>query len=198
MPSWLSGSAVCAAPLAFQDPRRLWFLHPTHGGFSAQVQQFSTVQITYAEQGSQVLLDVLMAEHGLQGSLWKFWTRFNKGKLDRISTQERSCQNLPCKWSSEHSSPSNIWLKPGPSIAVPHALQLRQLNAILHVYFTCRCCLVHVPDFPLVPDRNKGRSPAWNLIYDTHSAFELLNTFEHVYCHVISLSYFLFVCILPL
>ena len=36
---------------------------------TGQYLLFSTVQIMYAEHGSQVLFDVLVAEHGLQGSL---------------------------------------------------------------------------------------------------------------------------------
>lgn len=59
------------SPLSCSGHCWLHSLHALCWPLNAQAQQSSTAQSTYAEHSSQVLLDTLVVEHGLQGSLWK-------------------------------------------------------------------------------------------------------------------------------
>lgn len=70
-----------------------------------------------------------------------FRTKPNKGKLDKMSTQKKSRQNLPCKVCSEgHSLQNDIGpmaVIPGPSAVTSRSLQhflhvLHFANTILH------------------------------------------------------------------
>ena len=90
---WVSSNE---APSPSQDAARF---HPTicrAGCLNLHAQQFSTVQIMYAEHGSQALLDALVAVHGLQGSLWKnpFLTELHMRKLDIMSMQRKTMATM--------------------------------------------------------------------------------------------------------
>ena len=145
--------------------RRCWLrsLHLLGWVWRTHAQWFSTAQRTYAEHGSQVLLDVLVVEHGLQGSLWKIhlelsWMReiwmkcqlrkkhpktrpanyVLKDTLCRMTVDPRLSSLDPALSPHAHSS-SGSWIQ----------FQVRSL--------LCKCHLTHVPDSPLMGDRSKGR-----------------------------------------
>lgn len=162
--TWVSSSEVPGwSPISFSGRCWLQFLHPLCWVFSIHTQQFSTVQSTYAEHGSQVLLDVLVVEHGLQGSLWKIHFKLSlMGKLDKTSTRKNSCQNLPCKlYARGPSLQINIWPKPFSSLDTALSLPIRRSSGSWIKFYVfsslSKCGLMNIPDSPLSGDRSKGR-----------------------------------------
>lgn len=91
-PSWLEFPSLDVpawSPISFLGPCWLQALHLLGWVLSGHAQQFSTVQSTYTEHGSPVLLDALVVEHGLQGSLWKIHLELSLTRESWIKWQLR-------------------------------------------------------------------------------------------------------------
>lgn len=91
-PSWLEFPSLDVpawSPISFLGPCWLQALHLLGWVLSGHAQQFSTVQSTYTEHGSPVLLDALVVEHGLLGSLWKIHLELSLTRESWIKWQLR-------------------------------------------------------------------------------------------------------------
>lgn len=141
--TWVSSLEVPGwSPISLSGCCWLQFLHPLCWVFSFHTQQFSTVQSTYAEHGSQVLLDVLVVEHGLQGSLWKIHFKLSLTGESWIKCQLRTihAKICPANYMLEHilcriTFDLSLFI-PGPSIVTSYSLQQWQLNTISCIFFT--------------------------------------------------------------
>lgn len=171
--TWVSSlDAPAWSPISFLGPCWLQSLHLLGWVLSGHAQQFSTVQSTYAEHGSPVLLDALVVEHGLEGSLWKIHLElsFTREIWRKWQLRKRSCQNLPCRLCSEgHSLQNNVWPKPvipGPSIATSFP---RSSGGWTNIFFTLQMPSYACSWFPFNGRQEQRETdppvpPAWRVI----------------------------------